>query len=122
VEIAVFKVMEILPKYQARLLAVQVSGQVDSHWVVKLAQGSRSMDLCLTDSQAMIVNFRGAPGGDRFVQKYVWQPVLYKGRKFDCRVLSLMPPHVITCTTVEVPESDGLCVGAPRRVHCSASA
>ena len=90
---------------------MQVDGQGDNHWVVKLAQGSCSTDLCLTDSEAMIVNLRRAPGGDRVVQKYVWQPVLYQGHKFDLRVLSHMPQNVITCLSMEIPEIEDACVG-----------
>lgn len=88
----------------------EVDGQGDNRWVVKLAQGSRSTDLCLTDSEVMIVNLRRAPGGDRVVQKYVRQPVLYQGRKFDLRVLSHMPQSVITCLSMEIPETEDACV------------
>jgi hypothetical protein len=58
----------------------------DNHWVVKLALGARSVDPCLTDSAALVVRYREAPGGDRIVQKYVSRPVLFKNRKVDLRV------------------------------------
>lgn len=54
--------------------------------MVKLAQGSRSTDICLTDSASTVVRYRQAPGGDRVAQLYVRQPLLFKGRKFDLRV------------------------------------
>ena len=81
-------------------LQIADAGQ-DNHWVVKPAQGARSMDLCLTDSEAMLVRMRGAPGGDRVVQKYIPQPVLYKDRKFDLRVLSYNPPKNV-CPLLEI--------------------
>ncbi len=37
--------------------------------VVKLAQGTRSTDPCLTDSAALVAFYREAPGGDRVAQK-----------------------------------------------------
>ena len=54
--------------------------------MVKLAQGSRSTDLCLTSSRQLVVRAREAPGGDRVAQRYVADPLLLRGRKFDLRV------------------------------------
>ena len=62
----------------------------DNHWVVKLAQGTHSTDVCLTNCAELIVRYREAPGGDRVVQKYITDPLLFEGRKMDLRVGALL--------------------------------
>ena len=69
----------------------------DAHYVVKLAQGSRSTDLCLTDSAQLVVRVREAPGGDRVAQSYVAEPLLFRGRKFDLRVRAPGPGCTCAC-------------------------
>lgn len=58
--------------------------------MVKLAQGTHSTDVCLTDCAELVVRYREGPGGDRVVQKYITKPVLFKGRKMDLRVSALL--------------------------------
>ena len=72
----------------------------DAHYVVKLAQGSRSTDLCLTDNKQLVVRAREAPGGDRVAQQYVADPLLFRGQKFDLRVRASLGRWTLRATLV----------------------
>ena len=51
---------------------------------------------CIIRLSPTLSCYREAPGGDRVAQKYVDQPVLWRGRKFDLRLYILVSTILIS--------------------------
>lgn len=74
----------------AGLLEASRSGGAPPVWIVKPANGTQSQGHVVTRSLGHILRMVDSGGGSRVAQRYIENPVCYKGRKVDCRCLVMM--------------------------------
>lgn len=75
--------------YLRRQHAIDVEGKIEENnlWIVKPTSMARSMDMVVTSSLPLLL--RNAETGPKIISKYIHNPLTYKKRKFDLRLVAV---------------------------------
>lgn len=75
--------------YLRRQHEIEVEGKIEESnlWIVKPTTMARSMDMVVTSSLPLLL--RNAETGPKIISKYIHNPLTYKKRKFDLRLVAV---------------------------------
>jgi len=82
-----FNLFHHTPEFIGQYLRLQKSGEPNI-WIVKPWNYARGKDIIVTDNMECVI--RQQEAGPRIVSRYLHNPLLYEGRKFDLRYIIMV--------------------------------